>query len=62
MAKELLKICAGPVHARDQTWFTELSDKHMFFLEYLLSMEYLVIQQEVPKCTCIGAQGLWWQP
>ena len=27
MAKELRKICAGSVRARDKTWFTELSDK-----------------------------------
>ena len=41
MAKELRKICAGLVHARDRTWFTELSDKDK------LSMEYLAIQQEI---------------
>ena len=33
VAKELRKICAGLVRARDWTWFTELSDKDMFFLE-----------------------------
>ena len=27
VAKELRKICAGSVRARDKTWFTELSDK-----------------------------------
>ena len=31
MAKELRKICAGLVRARDWTWFTELSDKDMFW-------------------------------
>ena len=31
MAKELRKICAGLVRARDRTWFTELSDKDMFW-------------------------------
>ena len=31
MAKELRKICAGSVRARDKTWFTELSDKGTLF-------------------------------
>ena len=29
VAKELKKICAGPVKARDKTWFAQLSDKGM---------------------------------
>ena len=31
VAKELHKICAGPVHARDGTWFIDLSNKDIFF-------------------------------
>eukprot|EP00731_Ephydatia_muelleri_P009729 Em0005g315a len=27
VAKEMKKICAGPVKARDKTWFAQLSDK-----------------------------------
>ena len=29
VAKEMKKICAGPVKARDKTWFAQLSDKSM---------------------------------
>ena len=29
VAKEMKKICAGPVKARDKTWFAQLSDKGM---------------------------------
>ena len=33
VAKELHKICAGPVSAKDKIWFPELLDKGMFSLE-----------------------------
>ena len=37
MAKQLRHICAGTVHTRDRTsWFTELSDKGMHFLDILI--------------------------
>ena len=36
MAKELWNICAGPVHAKDKRWFTELSNKGMFLLEIFI--------------------------
>ena len=55
MAKELRKICCGLARARDVTWFTELSDKGMLLWKLLLSMKQFAIQQEAPKCTCIGA-------
>ena len=31
VAKELHKICAGSVRTRDRTWFTQLSNKDVFF-------------------------------
>ena len=33
---KLHRICAGSVHTRDRTWFTELSDKGMYFLDILI--------------------------
>ena len=32
-AKQLCHICAGTVLTRDRMWFTELSDKGMYFLD-----------------------------
>ena len=52
VAKQLHRICAGSVHTRDRTWFTELSDKGMYFLDILIKM---AIQQGAQRCTCIGA-------
>ena len=66
MAKELKRICAGPVKARDKTWFAELSDKGMccvvlffFSKEYqrttcnrLIHQSIFFFQQGVPKYTC----------
>ena len=58
VTKELHKICAGRVRARGgRTWFTEHPTRICSFWKYLLSMEYLTIQQEAPKCTSIGARG-----
>eukprot|EP00731_Ephydatia_muelleri_P037463 Em0477g2a len=34
---------------KDRTWFTELSDKGMYFLDILIKMEYLAIQQGAPR-------------
>ena len=53
VVKELHKICAGLVCTMDQTWFTELSDKSTSVLTG--QMEYLAIQHEAPRCTCIGS-------
>ena len=50
VAKELHKICAGLVCT---TWFTELSDKGTSVLTG--QMEYLAIQHEAQRCTCIGS-------
>eukprot|EP00731_Ephydatia_muelleri_P036853 Em0338g4a len=36
VAKQLRHICAGTVRTRDRTWFTELSDKGMYFLDILI--------------------------
>ena len=36
VAKQLRHICAGMVRTRDRTWFTELSDKGMYFLDILI--------------------------
>ena len=36
VAKQLHRICAGTVCTRDRTWFTELSDKGMYFLDILI--------------------------
>ena len=36
VAKQLRHICAGTVRTRDRTWFTELSDKGMCFLDILI--------------------------
>ena len=36
MVKQLRRICAGTVRTRDRTWFTELSDKGMYFLDILI--------------------------
>ena len=37
VAKQLHRICAGTIHTRDRTWFTELSDKGMYFLDILIT-------------------------
>ena len=47
VVKQLRHICAGMVRTRDRMWFTELSDKGMYFLD--------IFQQGAPRCTCIGA-------
>ena len=49
VAKELRKICAGLVRARDQTLFTELSDEGMFFFTINGISHYST------RSTCIGA-------
>eukprot|EP00731_Ephydatia_muelleri_P001852 Em0001g1852a len=36
VAKQLRHICAGTVRTRDRTWFTELSDKGMYFPDILI--------------------------
>ena len=36
VAKQLCHVCAGTVRTRDRTWFTELSDKGMYFLDILI--------------------------
>ena len=36
VAKQLHRICASTVRTRDRTWFTELSDKGMYFLDILI--------------------------
>ena len=36
VAKQLRHICAGTVRTRDRTWFTELSDKGMYFVDILI--------------------------
>ena len=35
MAKQFRHICAGTVRTRDRTWFTELSDKGMYFFGHI---------------------------
>ena len=66
VAKEMKKICAGPVKARDKTWFAQLSDKGMccvvlfFFSQRTYTCNRLIhypffFQQGVPKYTCTGA-------
>ena len=40
VAKELKMICAGPVSARDKTWFVELSDKGMCCIETLIHLYF----------------------
>ena len=41
VAKEM-KICAGPVHARDKTWFSELSYNGILSFQSLLFTVYIV--------------------
>ena len=36
VAKQLHRICASTVRTRDRTWFTELFDKGMYFLDILI--------------------------
>ena len=52
VAKQLRHICAGTVRTRDKTWFTELSDKGMYFLDTLIKNG---ISGYSARCTCIGA-------
>ena len=41
VAKELKKMCAGPIKMRDKMWFAELSDKGMCCVVLLFfSKEY----------------------
>ena len=46
VAKELKKICAGPVKARDKMWFAKLSDKGMCCIVLFF------FQHGVPMYTC----------
>ena len=55
VAKQLRHICAGTVCTRDRTWFTELSDKGMYFLDILINNEISDYSAGAPRCTCIGA-------
>ena len=64
VAKELRKICAGPVRAKDKTWFTELSDKGMFLLEIFICYQrnispFCKMHQSAPV---LMHEELWWQP
>ena len=58
MEKELRKICAGLVRARDRTWFTELSDKDMLFLEiFTISL----FSKKHQSALVLVHEELWWQ-
>ena len=62
VAKELREICAGLVRARDRMWFTELSDKDMFFLEiFTINGVSHYSARSTKNALVLVHEKLWWQ-
>ena len=61
VAKQLRPICAGMVRTRDRTWFTELSDKGMYFLDILIKNGISGSKVHQGALVLVHEE-LWWQP
>ena len=65
MAKELRKICTGPVHAKDKRWFTDYPTRLcMFLLEIFIYYQLNIspfskMHQSAPV---LVHEKPWWQP
>ena len=61
-AKQLHHICAGTVRTRDRTWFTELSDKVMYFLDILNKNGISGYSARCTGALVLVHEELWRQP
>ena len=59
VAKQLRHICAGTVRTRDRTWFTELSDKGMYFLDILIKNG--LFSKVHQGALVLVHEELWWR-